>query len=249
MMTLVYLRRLLSLIIRHGQWRWPWAGTPELRTIKMNIMAHPPPQIQEQDDVKWVLHSSGKFSIKSAWESIHTRKEQVGWHNLIWYPHRIPKTSFCLWLAIQGRLGTQDRGFFADPQMKCLLCECHLENHTHLFFECAISDQLCKLIQLRCGFAVPSLSWNNLVSWITQKWKGNNLCMDIWRLSLAGTVYQIWSERNFRLHNNRANNLTHIYESIIGMVRLKLSSLKGIQDSADNRCLQLQWNLPASIFS
>ncbi|GJZ23061.1 RNA-directed DNA polymerase, eukaryota, reverse transcriptase zinc-binding domain protein [Tanacetum coccineum] len=51
----------------------------------------------------------GKFSTNKAGNDIMDDKETVKWWNLVWYTHCIPRHAFVLWLAIQGRLTTQDR--------------------------------------------------------------------------------------------------------------------------------------------
>ena len=79
-------------------------------------------------------------------------------------------------------------------------------------------------------------------------WKDNNLKTLSWKLSLASTVYNIWFECNFRLHNSRTNSVAQISEKIFESVKLKLSLPKEIQDTAGNRVTQLLWNLPVTIF-
>ena len=238
----------VAAIIRHGQWRWPWTSSAELQGLKQLIFDQPQPRSVEQDAVIWCPDNAGKFSIKSAWDSIRTHKEMVEWYNLIWFTGRIPKTAFCLWLAVKEKLGTQDRLFPNDPNMTCFFCRHSTEDHNHLFFRCSATSQIWKNIQHQDGFSTPSIDWSHLIGWMSKEWKGSSLQTVSWKLSLAASVYNIWLELNSRLHNSRANNVAWITGKIIYMVKLRLSVLKGFQDTVDNRATQSRWNLPPSIF-
>ena len=238
----------VSNIIRQGQWRWPWSSAGDLLHLKQTILALPPPNCQDSDSVSWILNGSGQFTIRSAWEFIRSRQVQLDWTKLAWFSNNIPKLAFCLWLAIQQRLGTKDRGYNTDLNLNCILCNHQLEDHAHLFFDCAISSQIWRVMKTKCHLQAPSLGWNDLIAWLAQEWRGSSFQLYIWKLCLAGTVYTIWQERNSRLHHNRPRNASQICDHITWMLRSKLSSLKGIPDIAVNRRSQLRWNLPESIF-
>ena len=133
-------------IIRNGSWQWPWTNNEALRVIKENLSLQQPPDSGEQDVVRWEPDRSGIFSIRSAWKSIRSRSEPVEWVKLIWFPGRIPKAAFCLWLAVKGRPQTQDRLYICDPSMKCLLCNSCMEDHEHLFFKCRVSSIVWRMV-------------------------------------------------------------------------------------------------------
>ena len=132
----------VSTLIRNGRWRWPWTSSPDQLVLKQVVDSLPPPDIRAHDQIHWDPSNSGKFSINSPWECIRTRKESVDWDKLIWFAGRIPKTAFCLWLAIRSRLGTQDRLHYAGSNLNCLLCNSQPEDHDHLFFTCSVSSQV-----------------------------------------------------------------------------------------------------------
>ena len=230
----------VAAIIRNGQWRWSWTTTDELQGIKQFILQQPSPNVNEQDKVIWVPNQSGKFTIKSAWESIRSHRNQVDWHKLVWFPRRIPKTVFCLWLAVRGRLGTQDRCPNLDPNMKWLFCNGCMEDHNHLFFSCNVTSQIWGAVQNTCGLYIPNLNWTNLIGWLVREWTVSNLQTISRKLLLAGTVYNIWFERNLRLHSSGSNSVPQITDKILELVKMKLSILKGFQDTAGNRATQVQ---------
>ena len=104
-------------------------------------------------------------------------------------------------------------------------------------------------MQVNGGFHLPQLNWTNLISRLAREWKNKNLAKLSWKLYLAVTVYNIWVERNSRLHNLSTNGVIQITEKIIDMVKLKLSSLRAVHDSLENRATAMRWNLPTSIFA
>ena len=235
-------------ILRQRQWRWPWSRTPGFRLIKQTLRSFHVPDGNTQDSIVWKPDNKGKFSIASAWNSIRIRGELVEWHDLVWFKGRIPKASFCLWLAVRERLYTQDRWFTQDLDMKCLLCNNNEEDHQHLFFKCEWSKQLWNLIKTKCKIQAPDLNWQSMISWLSHDWKPQNLRTLSWRLSFALTVYSIWMERNSRLHNGSPLSVQTIKEKIIDMARMKMASLKGVRESSMNKEVALEWNL-STIFT
>ncbi|GKC70436.1 reverse transcriptase domain, reverse transcriptase zinc-binding domain protein [Tanacetum coccineum] len=62
-------------------------------------------------DGKWKT-SDGvvtNFSVNKVWKELKKNEEQVDWYRSVWFSHCIPSHAFILWLAILGRLSTQDR--------------------------------------------------------------------------------------------------------------------------------------------
>ena len=179
---------------------------------------------------------------------IRNAGEVAEWNKLIWFKGRIPKTAFCLWLAAKGRLYTHDRIHNADPSWNCFLCNSHREDHRHLFFECSVSEQIWRRVQRVGGFSLPRLNWKDLISRLSKDWISSNLATISWKLCLAVTVYNVWAERNSRLHGQEHNDVVQITWKIVDLVKLKLSSLKSLKETAQNRDVARRWNLPNSIF-
>ena len=237
-----------SALFRNGRWRWPWTSTADIRAIQQVIHAQPALNGDEVDTAIWDLEQNGKFSIRSAWECIRAHSGHVDWYKIIWFTGKIPKAAFCLWLATRERLYTQDRIINADPSWNCLLCGNQRETHSHLFFRCIVSKQLWRLIQAKGEFSTPNIDWASLMIWISKEWRLNNLKTLSWKLSLAATVYHIWAERNHRLHNQGYHSAHQIAGKIEDMVKMKLSTLKGVSFNQENRETALRWNIHTNIF-
>ena len=69
------------------------------------------------------------------------------------------------------------------------------------------------------------------------------------KLCLAATIYFIWQERNNRYHEGNFRDANFVSRTIVDLIRCRLVSAKGIQDSEENRNIQLKWSLPDSIFT
>ncbi|GJV47236.1 RNA-directed DNA polymerase, eukaryota, reverse transcriptase zinc-binding domain protein, partial [Tanacetum coccineum] len=50
-----------------------------------------------------------RFSVKEAWRVLRPDVPKVLSHKHVWFSQCIPKHAFILWMAIKGRLKTQDR--------------------------------------------------------------------------------------------------------------------------------------------
>ena len=159
------------------------------------------------------------------------------------------KAAFFLWLVVKKKLGTQDRLHNPQPGILCLFCGIQIETHEHLLFDCTFSKVVWRKIQQKGNFHVPNLSWEDLVTWMSTRWKGRSLGTKIKKLCLAVVVYLLWWERNQRFHNNTTSRHEDLAATAIEHIRLKLSTYKQIEDNESNRRCQQRWNVPVDIFS
>ncbi|GJX98356.1 retrovirus-related pol polyprotein from transposon TNT 1-94 [Tanacetum coccineum] len=102
----------------------------------------------KKDNVCWIHDNVEKrFSAKVAWISLRGNGPNMEWHHVVWYSQFNLRQTFILWLAVQGKLLTQDRKrkWQKDIDLRCSLCkECednynHNHNHVHFFFMCRYS--------------------------------------------------------------------------------------------------------------
>ena len=143
---------------------------------------------------------------------MRTSVNQVSWCSLVWFPGRIPKAAFILWLAVRGRLGTLDRIHWSTYSPICFLCGSEQEIHEHLFFTYQASRHIWETVQEKGNFLVPSQQWESLTQWLAYNWRGNSFETRIRKLCIASTVYQIWKERNARLHINSHQGTSFVVE-------------------------------------
>lgn len=97
------------------------------------------PVFNDNDDKALWRSKKGQlksFSTRQVWEDFRENQPNVNWSKIVWFSQCIPSHSFILWMAILGRLQTQDRLFQwnNDSNMRCSLCSQCMDSHDHLFF-------------------------------------------------------------------------------------------------------------------
>ncbi|PWA61796.1 reverse transcriptase domain, Reverse transcriptase zinc-binding domain protein [Artemisia annua] len=111
-------------LIDNGEWNWPanWVQKyPFIQTI-------PKPNISDDCvDRAFRITNSGEkvnLSISKVWNDWNGSNVTVPWLKVIWFSHGTPKHSI-LWLAVLGRLTTQDRllKWYPGKPVICPLCE------------------------------------------------------------------------------------------------------------------------------
>ena len=80
------------------------------------------------------------------------------------------------------------------------------------------------------------------------QWGTNTFATVSKKLSIAITVYQIWKERNTRFHTDSQRTTEETFYAISEQIRLKLATLRRVEDNHRNRGIQHSWNLPDCIF-
>lgn len=183
----------VAAIIRNGVWVFPPCHL-DLQRIWNNISFNP--RSHCPDTIVWKGHSSGKFSIASAWNWVRSKKEKYHLYCLIWYPNYVPRYSLTLWLAALGKLSTTDRPHMQaiTVNRQCVLCDLEPESHDHIFFSCPYSATVWSNLTAQSQLHWPRLNWPNLLHWAGLKFKGRKGYTNlIAKHTLATTVYFIWT--------------------------------------------------------
>lgn len=88
------------------------------------------------DKPVWVVSKIGKYSSSDTWDALRKKQGCVEWWQLVWFPLRILKHSFILWLAMKIALTTGDKllkwGYQVDTIR--VFCRHVTEDRNHLFF-------------------------------------------------------------------------------------------------------------------
>lgn len=199
-----------------------------------------------KDRVVWKSRT-GKVSVfksSTVWNDFRESCPHVHWKHLVWFSNSIPKHSFILWLAVRGKLLTQDRMHYwqISGNSSCGFCNTQRDSASHLFFECPFSQEVRDHF-LHLEVDIPNhLAWCDLVDHVSQNWKGKSLVHIINKLTLGSLVYFIWQERNLRIFQNQHRSSRQVIKCIQDTVRMKIMGLKIRNSNRVFRSLRL-WNI------
>ncbi|XP_071688899.1 uncharacterized protein [Rutidosis leptorrhynchoides] len=182
------------------------------------------------EHVLWVKNDGIKvdFSVNQVWKDLKCNNNVVGWHHVVWFKAFNPKHDIILWMAILGRLNTQDRRdkWKINQQLECSFCGRVKDSVNHLFFNCDFSLKVWKKIKAKLIYRGLSNNLQSIIDDMAQYPYTNNIWNIINRLVIAACVYFLWHERNLRLFQQKKRSVDEVCEVITKFIRLKLVSLK-----------------------
>ncbi|XP_060178253.1 uncharacterized protein LOC132608208 [Lycium barbarum] len=88
----------------------------------------------------------------------------------------------------------------------CPLCHTTNETVSHPPLECTVSAGLWSRLLRWQGITRSPFNWQNEVDWATRQCKSSSSTTDIYKMTLAGTVYYKWQERNIRIFQHKQRN-------------------------------------------
>ena len=193
----------------------------------------------------WITNNGHrtKFATNVVWRDLYCQGNRVSWNQLVWFPQNILRHSFVLWLAIQGRLLTQDRIAMWDPNrvMEYVFCKQCLESHEHLFFKCnfthKIWEGLLKLLDMQFSF-----NWDKIIEDFSKLKANRNIWSIVRRLVLGVAVYVVWQERNTRLFKNKENKVEVLIQNAMDSIIWRLMSFV-VKDSSGVKAVEDTWKV------
>ncbi|GJU28610.1 reverse transcriptase domain, reverse transcriptase zinc-binding domain protein [Tanacetum coccineum] len=135
--------------------------------------------------------------------------------------------SCTMWMAVQGRLNTQERllKWYPGKKMVFQLCGGCPDLLNHLFFECNYSIKIWNDLKKASDQDSLPDRWEDIISTLTTQRHNKSIKSVLKRLTMAACVYYIWLERNRRIFTNDKKNNNVIAAEIFSHLRLKLVSL------------------------
>ncbi|GJW64883.1 RNA-directed DNA polymerase, eukaryota, reverse transcriptase zinc-binding domain protein [Tanacetum coccineum] len=222
-------------LIKDGCWNWPEGWNEKFPQVS-NIGV--PNNKSESDKVVWRTNEGRitDFNVSQAYYDMSTQWNSVSWRKIVWFSHCIPKHAFIMWMAINGKLMTQDRlkrwGIY--DMMVCPLCKKGEESHSDLFFECEFARSVWKGLSVLCKVNTNSMKWKDIVDEFCSKPNGKSIWSVVRRLTLAAAVYLLWKERNGRIFRDEEMTWLMLLEKIMETVKMKLLGLKVKRSFATN---------------
>ncbi|KAF2602065.1 hypothetical protein F2Q70_00028168 [Brassica cretica] len=118
-----------------------------------------------------------------------------------------------MWLVFLNCLPTRDRlsRWSTNTSPTCCLCGAGNETRDHLFLVCHVSASIWEHVMHRLGYQWHGFtSWNAFTDWLCTK---DNVTPSTLKLLAAHTtVYNIWAERNKRLHDGAVTSPAGTFE-------------------------------------
>lgn len=183
-----------------------------------------------EDKIIW-RDNNGKckrFSCKQVWSDVNFFGPKVPWFHTIWFSNNIPRNAFILWMAILGKLKTQDRllSWEIKGNLFCPLCLKINDSHDHLFFKCDFSKLIWEYFSNKADIRVSYGNWKEFIYKFCEQVKGKSIGVFIKKLVLAGCVSHIWHERNMRFFRNNFRSPFSVTCCIEKEIQLRLLGLK-----------------------
>ncbi|GJV56857.1 RNA-directed DNA polymerase, eukaryota, reverse transcriptase zinc-binding domain protein [Tanacetum coccineum] len=190
--------------------------------MKVKDMVHKGKFLWCTKDQKYVSNYTNRV-----WYDWKIENAKVDWHKVIWFSNCTPKHSFIMWIAILGRLTTQERlqKWYPEKQMSCTFCGTCPDSTNHLFFECSYLRTVWSEMKKKAEFNSIPDKWEEIVAFMTKAKHKRSIKSLLRRITLAACVYFIWCERNKRFFTGEKRCSKVLIEEIILHLRIKLASL------------------------
>ena len=140
--------------------------------------------------------SEDRLVLSRIYHCLRPRARRQPWFRTVWSTLTPPKYSFCLWLAVRGRLPTMDRLDFLAVDRTCIFCGCQDETLAHLLFRCLHTRGIWETICAWCGIHPIRFTFGAALRSFVTTVRGNHCISRLRRVALATTVYYIWLARN-----------------------------------------------------
>ncbi|KAL0924368.1 hypothetical protein M5K25_005187 [Dendrobium thyrsiflorum] len=156
--------------------------------------------------------------------------EDVSWSNYLWHKRYALRHSAYAWMAILGKLKTADilstRGI--NIPAACPFCLEANETHNHLFFECDFSYSIIRTLLPRLEFFLMRPNILQLFDYVAGFQNFNEEEKSFCFLTLCGTIYYIWRERNNRRFSMSWKSPNTITALIAKDIKLKVYNWKNL---------------------
>ncbi|XP_043692808.1 uncharacterized protein LOC122643229 [Telopea speciosissima] len=189
---------------KEGSWDMPAVQEPELQRAFTVIQGSGITCHNRLDMRFWELATTGRFTVKTAWETLRIKAPSPEWVSTVWNRDLHPRAAVFRWRPAHGVLPTDHMVCHKAVPLasRCDLCYMDCETIKHLFLDYAFSRQIWMAVlyvfnQSWSGFPTIEL----LFSWWHRKAKTVPL-PKAWDAILIICCKNIWWERNRRCHDN-----------------------------------------------
>lgn len=86
---------------------------------------------------------------------------------------------------------------------ECVLCKQANKTIQHLFFECTYAKALWSTLLTWQGIRRPIAGWDEELRWAERKTKRNTAAAELYKMTVAATIYHVWQEMNTKFFKQR----------------------------------------------
>ncbi|CAK8564283.1 unnamed protein product [Lathyrus sativus] len=174
--------------------------------------------LKQRDNLEFIRNEWEQFIITHKFKALVIYRvliddgTRVLWGNLIKFNKARPRAVFCLWQACHGKLATKERlkRFGMVEDNSCKLCQAEDETVNHLFFSCQETKHIWKEVLNWFNFSHDPQPWNAELVWISNNTKGKGWKVEVLKMLVAETIYNIWGYRNGKTFGNVVDITTMI---------------------------------------
>ena len=199
------------------------------------------------DQAVWSVNGSKckSFCSKQVFNVIRRSFPEKHWAPLVWHKASVPRHSTTTWLFILNRNPTFDRlvSWNVDLEPICLLCGEGDESRNHLFFECSFSGVVWRSMLRRFHLPSVPLVWADILLWLPNAHSDSMVKLAILQVWQAA-IYELWKERNRRLHDGLTLPPVRIMGYISAALRDKCSALLSLSHPLGPRLAQFWFDPP-----
>ncbi|XP_071714436.1 uncharacterized protein [Rutidosis leptorrhynchoides] len=231
-------------IVVNGDWK-----VPDLWKIKFKEIFDFPTPVLIADRVDMCLWKSrsGKtsnFTVKCAWQDLSEDWANVNWAKLVWFSQCIPRHSFITWVALHGKLRTQDKYMRVESNndLRCPFCKLCKDSHSHLFFDCDYPRAVWNELKLMANLDHAPNEWTELVEYLLHRPINRTVWSIIQRLVFGSCVYFIWQEQNLRLFQGKCRSVDDLVLYIKKIVKFRLLGLT-IKNNSQTKLAADIWDI------
>lgn len=207
-------------------WNLPHARSE--KQLRLNVYISSVQLRPGHDTATWSVHGTPTtfFSAKNVFDAIRTQRPSKDWATLIWHKAVIPRYATTAWLFTLNRNSTFDRiaAWSPDAETVCLLCGDSSESRDHLFFSCPYSYAVWNSVMSRFNINAWPSTWLEVLNWLLH-FQGNNAQKTAILQGWQATIYELWRERNRRLHDGLTWPHYRVFKFILSALREKCSAM------------------------
>ncbi|CAJ2653429.1 unnamed protein product [Trifolium pratense] len=213
------------------EWHWQWCeelsdnDAHHLRALKQLLLDCPFDQARS-DRWRWVPDSVGLFTVKSCYSLLLQYSNTVVLESNVldaiqklWKNDVSSKVNIFGWRLLLEKLHTRaalhHRGILNNSHdISCIFCYMHMEDCSHLFFNCSFVKGVWETIYRWLGQSLPAdlEGWNHFLSFgsLVKSKKGNQIRHLIW----LATTWCLWKLRNNVVFNGALPDASKLVDDI-----------------------------------